>query len=302
MASIKAWISAFRPRTLFLAVGTTVCGSGLAWSYGAFSCNVFLLTTLTAILLQLLSNMANDLGDYHHGTDVTGERVGPQRTVQSGAITPKQMKKAIYITIGLAVLVGLLLIYTALQFMDYKYILLFLVLGGSAIWAAIKYTSGNNPYGYRGLGDIFSFLFFGPVPVVGTYFLHTHVFNFMPWLPAIGLGLMSAAVLNINNMRDMENDKKSGKITIPIRIGLVKAKYYQLLLVFGMFVCFITYGIIYLTEWYQFLYMMVFILFLKILKDIFSTKENRLLDPYLKYTSMSTFFLSLVFSICINIG
>lgn len=302
MASIRAWISAFRPRTLFLAVGTTICGSGLAWSYGVFSLSVFVLTTMTAILLQLLSNIANDLGDYQHGTDITGERVGPERAVQSGAITPTQMKRAIFITIGLAAVVGLSLIYIALQFMDYRYILLFLLLGAAAIWAAIKYTSGRNPYGYKGWGDIFSFLFFGPVPVVGTFFLHTHVFNFVPWLPAIGLGLMSAAVLNINNMRDMENDRKSGKITTPIRIGFKNAKYYQLLLVAGMFVCFIAYGVIYLSEWYQFLYVIVFALFIKILKDIFGIKENRLLDPYLKYTSISTFLLSLAFSISINIG
>lgn len=302
MASFKVWISAFRPRTLFLAIGTTVCGSGLAMSNDKFSLEVFILTTLTAILLQLLSNMANDLGDYEHGTDITGKRVGPERAVQSGVITPKQMKTAVYITMALAALAGLWLIYIALQFMDYKYILLFLFLGAGAIWAAIKYTSGKNPYGYKGLGDIFSFLFFGPVPVVGTYFMHTHVFDFEPWLPAIGLGLMSAAVLNINNMRDMENDEASGKITIPIRIGFSGAKLYQGFLVVGMFICFILYGFIYLSVWYQFLYMTVFLLFIKILADIIKVKENRLLDPYLKYTSMSTFLLSLVFSICINIG
>lgn len=302
MASLKAWISAFRPRTLFLAVGTTVCGSGLAVSSGRFSLVVFILTTLTAILLQLLSNMANDLGDYEHGTDVTGKRMGPQRAVQSGAISPAQMKTAVYITMGLSALAGLSLIYIALQFMNYKYILLFLFLGAGAIWAAIKYTSGKNPYGYKGLGDIFSFLFFGPVPVVGTYFMHTHVFDFVPWLPAIGLGLLSAAVLNINNMRDMENDESSGKITIPIRLGFVRAKYYQVLLVAGMFICFILYGYIYLYVWYQFLYVIVFLLFVLILMGIIKVKENRLLDPYLKYTSMSTFLLSLVFSICINLG
>ena len=302
MTSIKAWISAFRPRTLFLAIGTTICGTGLAMSYGQYSWLVFVLTSLTAIFLQLLSNLANDLGDYQHGTDVTGKRVGPTRAVQSGAITPKQMKVAVYVTMGLSAMVGLSLIYVALQFMDYKYILLFLILGVAAIYAAIKYTSGKNPYGYKGLGDIFSFLFFGPVPVVGTYFLHTHSLDFMPWLPAIGLGFMSAAVLNINNMRDMENDKESGKITIPIRIGLRKAKIYQLSLVVGMILCFTIYGIMYLSEWFQFLYVVVFTLFILIIKNIFAIKENRFLDPYLKYTSMSTFLLSLVFSICINLG
>jgi 1,4-dihydroxy-2-naphthoate octaprenyltransferase len=311
MTSIKAWISAFRPRTLFLAVGTTICGTALAMKVDTLSAEgdkcsllVFILTTITAILLQLLSNLANDLGDYQHGTDITGKRVGPTRAVQSGVISPKQMKTAVYITMGLSALAGLALIFVALQFMNYMYILLFLILGAAAIYAAIKYTSGKNPYGYKGLGDIFSFLFFGPVPVVGTYFLHTHsiTVDFSPWLPAIGLGLMSAAVLNINNMRDMENDKESGKITIPIRIGLEKAKIYQLLLIVGTILCFTIYGIIYLSEWFQFLYIAVFVLFVIIIRNIFVIKENRLLDPYLKYTSMSTFLLSLVFSICINLG
>ena len=118
MPSVKSWISALRPRTLFLATATALCGSGIAYSIGKFDIFVFILTILIANILQLLSNMANDLGDYQHGTDITGERIGPQRTVQSGAITPKQMKLAILIAIASAAIVGILLIYIALQFMD----------------------------------------------------------------------------------------------------------------------------------------------------------------------------------------
>lgn len=301
MNKFKAWIAAFRPRTLFLAIGTTICGSGLAMSTGAFSLSVFLLATFTAILLQLLSNLANDLGDYQHGTDITGNRIGPERAVQSGIISPSEMKKAIYIVIVLSLLCGLTLIYEALQFMNIFYILFFILLGAISIVAAMKYTTGNNPYGYRGLGDIFAFLFFGPVPVIGTYFLHTHMLDFRSVLPAVGLGLLSSAVLNINNMRDIENDKASGKITVPIRLGLTGAKYYQLLLYFGMFVCFIIFGIIYLHEWYQYLYFIMFLPFVKIIGNIFKLQENKLLDPYLKFTSISTFFLSLLFSVCINV-
>jgi len=301
MASIKTWISALRPRTLFLATATALCGSGIAYSNGKFSILVFILTILIANILQLMSNMANDLGDYQHGTDITGERIGPQRTVQSGAITPNQMKKAIYISMGLAAIVGCLLIYVALQFMELKYILMFLALGVACIVAAIKYTSGKNPYGYKGLGDIFSFSFFGPVAVVGTYFLHTHAFDFMPWLPAIGLGFLTVCVLNLNNMRDMDNDNKSGKITIPVRIGLRYAKLYHAVLTFGALVCFLGYSIIYTDQWIQYLYLLCFLIFIKILYDIFRTTENRLLDPYLKYTSMGTFILSVCFCICINL-
>ena len=301
MASFKSWISALRPRTLFLATATALSGSGIAYSTGKFSLPVFILTIAIATILQLLSNMANDLGDYQHGTDITGERIGPQRTVQSGAITPRQMKRAILIVIGLAAIVGALLIYTALQFMELKYILLFLGLGAASIVAAIKYTAGSDPYGYRGLGDIFSFTFFGLVSVIGTYFLHTHIIDFMPWLPAIGLGLLTVAVLNLNNMRDVENDRKSGKITIPVQIGLKNAKIYHAILTFGALVCFTIYSAIYSVHWYQYIYLLSFIIFIKLLINIFKIKENRLLDPYLKYTSMGTFILSVCFSICINL-
>lgn len=301
MASFRSWISALRPRTLFLATATALCGSGIAYSTGKFSTLVLILTILIANILQLLSNMANDLGDFQHGTDITGERVGPQRTVQSGAISPRQMKNAIKIAIVAAGIVGALLIYVALQFMSIWHIILFLALGVACIVAAIKYTAGKNPYGYKGLGDIFSFTFFGPVSVVGTYFLHTHTIDFQPWLPAIGLGSLTVAVLNLNNMRDIENDKKSGKITIPVRIGIQNAKRYHAALTIGAILCFFAYSVIYVSQWYQWLYIACFFIFTKLLIDIFKITENRLLDPYLKYTSMGTFALSVCFTICINL-
>lgn len=301
MASIKTWISALRPRTLFLAIATAICGSGIAYSTGYFGTSVFVLTMLIAVILQLLSNMANDLGDYQHGTDTTGERVGPKRTMQSGAITLPEMKRGIAIAIIAASITGLALIYIALQFMDPLYILLFIILGIASIIAAIKYTTGKNPYGYRGLGDLFSFIFFGLVSVLGTFFLHTHHLHFQPVLPAIGLGLLTVAVLNINNMRDLENDKKSGKITIPVRIGLAKAKRYHAFLTIGAIGCFIAYNIMYTDHWYQYVYMIIFVVFVKILINIYRITENKLLDPYLKYTSMTTFLLSVCFSICINL-
>ena len=301
MASIKSWLSALRPRTLFLAVATSLCGSGVAYSTGLFSSDILILTILTATILQLLSNMANDLGDYQHGTDITGERVGPQRAVQSGAISPKQMKNGIYIAVSCAVLVGLILIYKASQFLSVYTILLFLLLGFASIVAAIKYTAGKNPYGYKGMGDIFSFVFFGPVSIVGTYFLHTHNLDFKPWLPAIGMGLFTVAVLNINNMRDMENDRKSGKITIAIKLGLHNAKIYHACLTFAGIACFVVYSILYTHYWYQYIYWLSFLLFVKILRDIFTTTESKFLDPYLKYTSMASFILAIMFIVCINL-
>jgi 1,4-dihydroxy-2-naphthoate octaprenyltransferase len=278
-----------------------LCGSGIAYSTGKFSIPVFILTILVANVLQLLSNMANDLGDFRHGADITGERIGPERTVQSGVITPGEMKKGINIAIGCAVITGILLVCVALQFMELKYILLFGGLGLACIVAAIKYTSGKNPYGYKGLGDIFSFTFFGPVSVAGTYFLHTHAADFRPWLPAAGLGLLTAAVLNLNNMRDMENDRKSGKITTPVRIGIRNAKIYHSLLTVGALICFLAYSIIYSAEWYRYVYLLCFLIFINLLINIFKISENRLFDPYLKYTSIGTFILSVCFCICINI-
>lgn len=301
MASLKHWISALRPRTLFLAVASTICANGMAYSTGRFSTSICILTILTATFLQLLSNLANDLGDYEHGTDTTGQRVGPTRTVQSGAITPHQMKIAITIAVFCSMLIGAVLIYEAAQFMNIMYMVLFLFLGAASIWAAIKYTAGNNPYGYKGLGDIFSFLFFGPVAVVGTFFLHVHKMTFEPWLPAIGLGLFTAAVLNVNNMRDMENDRNSGKITLVIRLGIVKAKLYHAFLSIGGIACFIVYSLLYSTEWYNYLYMAFFIPFLIILRNIYKTEDNKLLDPYLKFTSLSAFILSVAFAVCINL-
>lgn len=301
MASFTSWISALRPRTLFLAVAITVCGNGLAYTTGQFSVSTAILTILIATLLQLLSNLANDLGDFQHGTDVTGERLGPTRTVQSGAITPKEMKSAIVIAIGISILVGTYLVYEAAQYMNIIYMVSFLGLGGASIIAAIKYTSGKNPYGYKGLGDVFCFIFFGLVSVIGTYFLHVHQMTFQPWLPAVGMGLFSTAVLNINNMRDIENDRNSGKFTLAMRLGMKNARLYHSFLTFGGILCFITYSIIYSEHWYQFLYIVFLVPYIIILKNIYQTKENRLLDPYLKFTSMATFFLSIAFAISINL-
>lgn len=297
---MKHWISALRPRTLFLAIATALCGNGLAYSSGKFSRTVFFLTLAIAVILQFLANLANDLGDYQHGTDTTGERLGPTRTVQSGAITPRQMKTGIGVCVGLAMAVGLGLIYVALQFMNPLYMILFVSLGGLSIVAAIKYTAGDNPYGYKALGDIFSFLFFGLVAVVGTYFLHVHALDFKPWLPAIGLGFLTAAVLNVNNMRDRANDLKSGKITLAIKLGYMGTKHYHAFLTIATLVCFVIYNICYTSEWYQWLYLILFAPLLRILINIYRNKDDKALDPYLKYTSMCTFFLSLAFVFCIN--
>lgn len=301
--SFKPYIEAFRPRTLFLALACTICGNALALFVGHFDVWVCIFSILLASSLQILSNLANDYGDFEHGTDTTGKRIGPVRALQSGAITPERMKQMMKINIVISVALGVTLILVALRFDHMLYLLLFLALGGLCIWASIKYTAGSNPYGYRGLGDLFAFTFFGLVTIVGTYFLHTKAVDFTPWLPAIGFGLPTAAVLNVNNMRDMENDEACGKITIPILIGYRWAKIYHAALLGGSLLCFVLFSIFYLTHWYQYLYLLVFVVYFKLLINIFKTppQDRRKLDPYLKFTALTTFLLSITFAICICI-
>ena len=302
ISKFNVWIAAFRPRTIFLAMAGALMGNGLVFHYASFSLSICIFTILTAVSLQLLSNLANDLGDYQHGTDTTGERTGPTRAVQSGMITPAEMKKAVILTALVSLFSGAFLISQAAKYLTVLQIVLFLLLGILAVLAAIKYTVGKNPYGYIGWGDFFSFLFFGPVAVVGTFFLQTHYFDFYPVFPSLAIGFLTASVLNINNMRDIENDNKSGKITIPVRIGLKKAKLYHLFLILAAFVFLILFSVYACkTAWYQFLYLIAFVPFFFIMKNIMQTKDNRLLDPFLKQTSITTFILTLLFIVCIAI-
>lgn len=301
MAKLKNWISAFRLRTLFLAVAGVTLGTGVALQERKFSAITFVLTLALAVSIQILSNLANDLGDYLKGTDVTGNREGPVRAVQSGKISPGEMKTAIGITIVIVAAIGLTLVLNAAESHTQPSVFILLGIGLVCILSALFYTIGKYAYGYVGLGDFFAFLFFGPVAVTGTYFLHTHSPGFQPVLPAVGLGFISTMVLNINNMRDMDNDKASGKITFALRLGLKNAKIYHTLLTFGMFTCFLQYSFMFaVSPGYRFLYVAVFLYQFYLLTQIHK-KTGRKLDPYLKRTSMSGFLLAIIFSICINI-
>lgn len=301
MATVKNWISAFRLRTLFLAVATVVLGSGLALHEGSFSITTFVLAFLLAVSIQILANLANDLGDYQKGTDTTGLRQGPTRAVQSGNISPQQMKSAIAIFSAICMITGLLLVTGILPYIPRSSAAILIGLGGASILAALFYTLGKYAYGYKGWGDLLAFIFFGPIPVIGTYFLHTHVLNFQPVLPAIGIGLISTMILNINNMRDIENDRASGKITLAVKLGINRAKIYHTLLTLTSFLCFLTYNSLYEpSSWYRYLYLLVFLFLFSMLSHIYR-KSGQALDPYLKLTSLSGFLLTLLFSICINI-
>jgi len=236
--SLRIWLDAARPKTLPLALVSILTGSVLAYSTQQFSFAVALLAFLTATLLQILSNLANDYGDAVKGTD-NEQRLGPMRAIQSGEVTQADMKHAIIINVLLTIASGLALVLYALD--SLHSILAFIGLGVLAIVAAIAYTVGNKPYGYVGLGDISVFIFFGLLGVAGTYFLHTGVVAPSLVLPAIGCGLLAVAVLNINNMRDIENDEVCGKRTVAVRLGQKKAKQYHTILLVGAMLAFIVY-------------------------------------------------------------
>lgn len=236
--SLRIWLDAARPKTLPLALVSILTGSVLAYSTHQFSLVVALLAFLTATLLQILSNLANDYGDAVKGTD-NENRLGPMRAIQSGAVSQKDMKQAMIINVVLTVIAGLTLVMYALE--SLQSILAFLGLGVLAIIAAIAYTVGNKPYGYVGLGDVSVFIFFGLLGVAGTYFLHTGIVAPLLVLPAIGCGLLAVAVLNINNMRDIENDEVCGKRTVAVRLGQARAKHYHFALLAGAIVAFATY-------------------------------------------------------------
>lgn len=236
--SLRIWLDAARPKTLPLALVSILTGSVLAYSTHQFSFVVALLAFLTATLLQILSNLANDYGDAVKGTD-NDNRLGPMRAIQSGAVTQKDMKLAMIINVVLTMVSGLILVMYALE--SLQSILAFIGLGVLAIIAAIAYTVGNKPYGYVGLGDISVFIFFGLLGVAGTYFLHTGIVAPQLILPAIGCGLLAVAVLNINNMRDIENDAVCGKKTVAVRLGQKRAKQYHFFLLSGAVLAFAVY-------------------------------------------------------------
>lgn len=236
--SLRIWFDAARPKTLPLALVSIFTGSALAFSSGHFSLPVALLALLTATLLQILSNLANDYGDAVKGTD-NDKRLGPMRAIQSGEVSLADMKRAIFINIGLTIVAGLALVFYALDSLES--ILAFIGLGVLAMMAAIAYTVGNKPYGYVGLGDLSVFLFFGLLGVSGTYFLHIGHIEWSLFLPSLGCGLMAVAVLNVNNMRDIENDAECGKHTVPVRLGQQRAKTYHFLLLTGAVIAFASY-------------------------------------------------------------
>ncbi|MCU0383433.1 MAG: 1,4-dihydroxy-2-naphthoate polyprenyltransferase [Cyclobacteriaceae bacterium] len=291
--NIKAWITAFRLRTLPLAVSCIAMGSFLAADKGFFSWQILSLTLLTTLFLQILSNLANDYGDAVSGID--GEhRTGPKRMVQVGVISKQSMKKALYVFGFLSFVSGITLLYSTLE--DFKSFITFLALGIACIFAAIAYTVGKKPYGYIGLGDLSVFIFFGLVGVGGTYYLFTQTFDWSMLLPACSSGLFAVGVLNINNVRDIESDKASGKFSLPVRMGRKKAGVYHACIT-GIGVLFaIVYAALYFEVLIQWLFLVTIPLFWGIAVAVIKL-PSRELDPFLKRMALSTLLFVLLFGV-----
>ena len=294
--NVSIWIEAARLRTLPLALSSIITGSALAQFDGAFNLRVLIPALLTAIFLQILSNLANDYGDAVRGTDNDG-RVGPLRSVQSGAITQAQMRKGIACMTFAAILAGIWLICEGLSGLSLVDYISFMFLGLISVIAALTYTLGKNPYGYSGLGDIAVFLFFGLTGVLGTYFLHRHVLSWGAALMAVVLGLFSMGVLNLNNMRDMENDRRCGKITIAVKLGMSGAKKYHSFLIISGMLGSALFTALNFKSMGQLAIVLIFPVFIHDINAVSKIKDHRELDPFLKKLSLSTFIFSILFGV-----
>ena len=293
---MSPWISAFRPRTLPLALASILTAGFLARAAGQLNGPVVALAALTTVLLQILSNLANDYGDSQNGADSV-HRQGPQRAVQSGAISPAQMLRAMWICGLLALGSGLALLWVALGAAGLGLALGFLALGLAAIWAAVNYTAGSRPYGYAGLGDLSVFVFFGLVGVCGTYFLQTQTLPLAVLLPAAALGCFATAVLNVNNIRDIDSDVLAGKITIPVRLGAVRARrYHGLLLLLGLGCAVLFVALSYRSPW-QWLFVAAVPLLLFNGYQVWRRQEPLQIDPLLKQMALSTLVFTLLFGL-----
>ena len=290
---MRHWIKAFRLRTLPLSLSCIITGTSLAAFDGAFDWAIFSLTLATTICLQILSNLANDYGDGIKGTD--NSRIGEVRMLASGKISAKQFKRAIILFAFLCLGLGLGLLFYSFNFANSFFF--FLIMGLLSIWAAIKYTVGESAYGYKGFGDIFVFLFFGILGTLGSYFLYTKNLNFEIILPASGIGLLATGVLNLNNMRDIFEDEKHGKRTVPVRMGLNKARSYHTILLISAILCFSSYILLFGTSSTLYIvFIPVFLVFIQIVKAV-KIKSNIEFDALLKPLAINTFIISIFFGI-----
>jgi 1,4-dihydroxy-2-naphthoate octaprenyltransferase len=296
---MKNWIEAFRLRTLMLSLACILMGVFLAKIFSQTVSSISVVLTLfTALFLQILSNLANDYGDSKHGADHDG-RKGPKRAVQSGKITEVQMLVGIKVFVILSLFTGIALLFSCINVIGLNGVIIFFIVGISAIAAAIAYTNGKRPYGYLGLGDFSVFLFFGLIAVCGTYYILVGTVTTLILLPAVSCGLFSVGVLNLNNMRDIDSDVAAGKNSIPVRLGYAKSKIYHYLIIILALLCSLIFVMFYkdMPTWRNISFVACFPLFLKQLFTVKNTTDKIKLDPLLKQLSISTMLFVLLFGI-----
>lgn len=299
MTKLKTLIEAARLRTLPLSVSGIIVGSAIAFAEGLFNPYIFVLALVTTVGFQVLSNFANDYGDGVKGTD-NEDRVGPVRALQSGIISAREMLYAMIVTTILTMIVAIALIYTSFGGEQLLFSLLFFVLGLFAVAAAIKYTVGSSAYGYHGYGDLFVFIFFGLVSVIGSYFLYAKRMEWDVILPAVSVGLLSVGVLNLNNMRDVQSDAKSNKNTMVVNLGIAKAKKYHTLIILVGLTTAVLFLVLNYQHWTNVIFIISFIPIILHLKRVRSNEHEQLLDPELKKLSLSTFLFAVLFLFSYN--
>lgn len=290
---VKAIITSMRLRTLPLSLAGVVLGIMLACADGApVNVPVIVFIITTTLCLQILSNLSNELGDFLRGTD-DEERKGPKYALQSGGLEVKEFKTLIFVFVVLCCVNGLAM--TWFSFPDILEIepLMILLLGVFAIQAAMKYTLGKNPYGYRGLGDIFVFTFFGLVSVLGAFFMLRHTIpSWVYLLPAASIGLLSVGVLNVNNIRDMSTDAGT-RVTVPLKIGEWNAKIYHTVLVAGAWVCIVAFTLLRFPDPWHWLYVVTLPIYIMHVIGVWR-KSGRELDSELPKLVMTTFLFSIL--------
>lgn len=290
---MRHWVAAARLRTLPLAFASIALGNFLAASLGHFDALIFVLSLLTTLCYQILSNYANDLGDGVKGTD--DQRQGERRAVASGDISPAAMQRAVGIMAFLSFISGTILSIYATQDLPWLVTGGFIILGLLAILAAIYYTVGKQAYGYAGLGDLAVYIFFGLVGVGGSYFLQTNVLHWEILLPASAMGLLSMAVLNLNNMRDIRSDKTAGKRTLALRLGLSRAKVYHAILLILAFDLAFLYNRLMPTGFAQNVYFLCLPLLVVHLMRVLKAQKPKDFDPMLKFLALTTLLFALLF-------
>ncbi|MEO2099330.1 MAG: 1,4-dihydroxy-2-naphthoate octaprenyltransferase [Flavobacteriaceae bacterium] len=300
LTQTKVWIRAARVRTLPLSVSGIIVGNALCVSNKEFSWMLFVLMLITAMSFQIISNFANDYGDGVKGTD-NDQRIGPERVLQAGLLSRKTLKTGILISSSIALILATVLIIFAFGKDFWVYVLIFFGLSIVSIWSAISYTVGTGAYGYQGLGDLFVLLFFGGLSVLGSYFIQLKTLHATAFLLALVIGLLSVGVLNLNNMRDLENDEAVGKRTFAVLLGTNNAKFYHVLLI-GIAILLLL-KVFYFSA-LQYFWLPILIVF-PLSFHLWVVIKNKLpknLDPELKKVSLSTFLLSWLIFITLYLG